>query len=69
MSKILCTIAITSAFWLLAIGYGSLYALFNGLEIRLPAATEQAQTVSSVFDAAENSITPVTGAKHHGKGK
>ena len=52
----------TSCFWLLVFSFGTLYALFSGMEIRLPAATPEAAAIESIFDVADN--TPMSVAKH-----
>lgn len=56
----------TSCFWMLVFSFGLLYALFNGVEIRLPAGSVQSSQIDSIFDpalVADNSPLPFK--KHH----
>ena len=55
----------TTCFWLLLFGYGALYALFNGWEVRGPAATPQDAAIESVFDVTDNTPMPLTKHKKH----
>jgi hypothetical protein len=63
---ILNVTAYVTCAYLLLIGY----ALYSGMEIRFPAATQTAQQTLDVFDGkevAENSFAPVARPRKHGK--
>jgi hypothetical protein len=58
------TILSTSAFWLLLFSFGTLYMLFQGMEIRLPAGNIQDSQIESVFDVADNAPILRPSKKH-----